>query len=101
MKHYVNGFYRSGDSVVLFLKAKPEWQKGRFNGVGGKVESGETAVEAMVREFKEEVGHQTTTDDWKHTVSLVGNDFVVYFFAASGSYFDIHPETIDGDIKEP
>ncbi len=42
--------------VLLLEKDKPQWMKGKFNGVGGKIESGESAHEAMRREFVEEIG---------------------------------------------
>ncbi len=42
--------------VVLIRKLRPEWQFGKLNGVGGKVERGEKPHDAMVREFWEEVG---------------------------------------------
>lgn len=43
--------------VVLILKKRgPPHLVGRWNGVGGRMESGEAAVEAMTREFREETG---------------------------------------------
>jgi 8-oxo-dGTP diphosphatase len=42
--------------VVLLEKQKPLWQKGKLNGVGGKIEAGETPYQAMHREFEEETG---------------------------------------------
>ncbi|PEN12945.1 hypothetical protein CRI94_13175 [Longibacter salinarum] len=55
---YVCGFCFDSDrqTVILIEKSKPDWQAGRYNGVGGKVEPGETASEAMRREFYEEAG---------------------------------------------
>lgn len=53
---YVLGFAfdsRSG-RVLLVQKSKPEWQAGRWNGVGGKVEHDESGYRAMWREFEEE-----------------------------------------------
>jgi hypothetical protein len=48
------------DNVLLIRKAKPDWQRGLLNGIGGKVEvrNGfiETINEATIREFKEETG---------------------------------------------
>lgn len=58
MKVYVVGFLFTPDRhhVALIQKLKPAWQKGKLNGIGGKVEDGETPAEAMVREFTEEAG---------------------------------------------
>lgn len=63
---YVVGFCfnPSMTHVALIEKLKPEWQKGKLNGVGGKVEDGETAGHAMVREFYEEAG--VCIADWLH-----------------------------------
>jgi 8-oxo-dGTP diphosphatase len=60
-------------------KHKPAWQRFKFNGIGGKVEPGETAEAAMRREFLEEAGLDL---DWQPRTQLVGPDFVVYFFTA-------------------
>ena len=56
MKRYVLGFYFDGDRVLLINKTKPEWQRGKLNGLGGTVESGEAPILGMVREFREESG---------------------------------------------
>ncbi len=56
---YVAGFLFSEDreQVVLVEKIQPEWQRGRLNGVGGKVEpTDDSPTAAMVREFEEETG---------------------------------------------
>lgn len=83
MIQYVTGFAFSDDhtKVVLIKKTKPEWQAGRFNGVGGKIEGDERPVEAMVREFREETGLETTLDSWKDVCCFEGKDFVVHFFS--------------------
>lgn len=67
-KEYVLGFMfdEQRKHVVLIKKEKPEWQRGCFNGVGGKIEEfDKQPVNAMVREFKEETGKETTENDWK------------------------------------
>jgi 8-oxo-dGTP diphosphatase len=56
MRRYVLGFvfdleYRD---VLLIQKARPAWQAGRLNGLGGKMEEGETSYQAMERELAEE-----------------------------------------------
>lgn len=54
----VIGFYYSEDKskVALIHKNKPEWQKGKLNGIGGKVEPNEAIRACMIREFIEEAG---------------------------------------------
>ena len=58
VKRYVVGFLLNYDrtQVVLIRKNRPAWQAGHLNGVGGKIEMGETPIEAMTREFEEETG---------------------------------------------
>lgn len=47
-------FLLRGDEVLLGLK-KIGWGKGKWNGVGGKVEKGETFLSGAVREIAEEI----------------------------------------------
>ena len=55
-KIYVVGFISDKKKVLLIKKNRPEWQKDKFNGIGGKVEWGEDSLAAMIRETKEETG---------------------------------------------
>jgi len=66
VKKYVTGFLFSSDAskVVLIKKINPPWQKGLFNGVGGKIEEGELSIDAMVREFEEEAGVVIAKELW-------------------------------------
>jgi 8-oxo-dGTP diphosphatase len=66
MINYVVGFmFSSGkDGILLIRKNRPEWQYGKLNGIGGKMEEGETPRDAMVREFREETGLKTKEEDW-------------------------------------
>lgn len=67
-----------GAEVALIQKSKPAWQKGRLNGIGGKIETGEKPSEAMIREFQEETG--ATVEDWRPFCTLKGPDWAVEFF---------------------
>lgn len=79
MTRYVAGFlFDTEGNVVLVKKNRPKWQAGRLNGVGGHVEPGETALEAIKREFWEEAGVRVET--WEHFCTLEGPDWEVVFF---------------------
>jgi 8-oxo-dGTP diphosphatase len=72
MKHYVVGFVFDYDlnHVLLLKKTHPEWQKGKYNGVGGLVEHDEDAPYAMWRECLEECNLDIAPDGWCHVVDL-------------------------------
>jgi len=82
MTKYVAGFLFSPDleTVVLIEKQKPAWQKDKYNGIGGKVEEGETCYAAMKREFEEETG--VLVISWHPYVLIEGSDYSVDFFYA-------------------
>jgi 8-oxo-dGTP diphosphatase len=58
MKRMVVGFVFSpaGKGVLLMRKSHPDWQQGRYNGIGGHVEDEESYLAAMLREAEEETG---------------------------------------------
>ena len=58
MQEYACGFLFSLDRtrVLLIRKRRPAWQAGKLNGLGGKVEPGESFHDALVRELCEELG---------------------------------------------
>lgn len=83
----VLGFLVKGDEVILIHK-KTGLGKGKINAPGGKIEKGETAEEAVIREIKEEICldmknpvqiaelHFQFTDGLKlHTKAFVCYDF--------------------------
>lgn len=89
--NYVNGFMiKPATEEVLFLqKNRPAFQNGKWNGVGGKMDKpGETAKDAMVREFWEEAGVVTDPLQWEHTCTVIGGndganpgkEYSIYFF---------------------
>lgn len=52
-------FLRRGDELLLAMK-KRGFGKGKWNGVGGKLEAGETLEQALIRETVEETGVRPT-----------------------------------------
>jgi 8-oxo-dGTP pyrophosphatase MutT (NUDIX family) len=78
---YACGFLFSGDTVLLIEKQRPAWQRGFWNGVGGHIEPGETPLEAMRRECREETGVDVA--EWEPFATIVGERFEVTFFRAT------------------
>lgn len=91
MTEYVVGFLHDGSHVALIEKKRPEWQKGRLNGIGGHIEQGEMPIEAMRREFHEEA--DLAIDSWELTVIMTGENEVVYVFAIFGPVWDVVAKT--------
>ena len=54
--------------VALVKKINPTWQHGKLNGIGGKVNEGESFLLAQIREFFEKTG--IIHFDWKHVGEL-------------------------------
>lgn len=77
MKAYTLGFIfdPTYSKVLLMHKNRPEWQKGKVNGVGGKIEEGETSAACMVREVREETGLATRESDWMLVGTIKGQDY--------------------------
>jgi 8-oxo-dGTP diphosphatase len=80
---YVVGFMfsKSAQRVVLIEKNRPDWQKRKLNGVGGKIELTDISPEAaMQREFYEETGIAYSA--WDRFATLRGKHATVYVFKA-------------------
>lgn len=58
-------------TVLLIRKTRPSWQAGKLNGVGGKIKTGETPMQTMEREFREEIGYGSPLD-WRQFGTLRG-----------------------------
>ena len=90
IKKYVVGFMfdTSLTNVALIRKTKPAWQAGLLNGIGGKVEAGESFDDAMVREFSEEAGgHKLCWSffNFKSGPETKSNDgYLIYYYFCIG-----------------
>jgi 8-oxo-dGTP diphosphatase len=95
--HVVGFLFRNRNNhVALIRKTKPAWQAGKLNGIGGKIEAGETPLQAMRREFKEETG--ADVEDWRHFCTLIFRDARIQFFVAHEGE---HPIALKSTTEEP
>lgn len=93
---YVVAFAFWGNSVVLIEKMKPAWQKGKMNGVGGKIEPGEAPLHAMRREFLEETGVDVHDVGWHlFHVMRFRNGVEVWCYTSDISRAPSHPRTME------
>jgi len=88
MIKYVVGFLFDPDynRVVLIRKLRPVFLKGMLNGVGGKVDPGETGLQAVRREFHEEAN--LDIPHWNYFWTDQGDDYCVDFYFASSANID-------------
>jgi NTP pyrophosphohydrolases including oxidative damage repair enzymes len=99
VQRYCLGFaFHPVKGVVLIRKNRPEWQAGKLNGVGGKIEAGESPEQAMAREFEEETGYHTVSSDWMFRGHCVGSDFTIDVFTMVLPQYSIVSTTTDEEI---
>lgn len=94
MKDYCLGyrFNDEGSHVVLILKNRPQWQAGRYNGVGGRIEENESPAESMRREFLEETGVNVL--DWElFAVMETGHGTRLFIFRSFGDISQVETMT--------
>lgn len=108
MQTYACGLLFSPDRtrVLLIRKRRPAWQAGKLNGLGGKIEPGESPLEAMRREFREEAGLDIA--DWQEVLALSGPDdagsgvgWRGHFFRAFGDLDAAQPMTDEQLERHP
>jgi len=89
MDRYVVGLHyvTKPDVVLLIRKTRPEWQNGKLNGVGGHIEIGESPIEAMRREFREEAALDILA--WRKFLVLSNEFFHITFFAHKGKRIEM------------
>lgn len=97
---YVLGFLfnHEGSEVALIRKNRPDWQAGRLNGIGGKIEPNEWPLAAMTREFAEEAGVIVAPTLWSHLMTREGPHYRVYVFVAFHSTFLNAVRTVTDEV---
>lgn len=70
--------------VLLISKLRPEYQEGKLNGIGGRLERGEEPLPGMIREFRQETGLTITA--WNYFCQMRYLDkATIHFFYAQGN----------------
>ncbi|WP_418185419.1 NUDIX domain-containing protein [Aliarcobacter vitoriensis] len=78
---YVVGIITDGKKILLLKKNNPDWQKGLYNAVGGKVELESTPLQTIIKDCKDKIGLDII--NWKEvdSVLLPNGIELTYFFA--------------------
>lgn len=100
-QEYVLGIALSANrsKILLIRKINPEWQRGLLNGIGGKIEAGETPMQAMIREFTEETGVVTIPDKWNSLGIIESDVFKVYVFCSFDDFI-YQAKTVEKEVVE-
>ena len=110
-RDYVLGlaFDERRKNIVLIEKQKPDWQKGKWNAIGGKIEpSDPTPRYAMEREFWEETGVLGLI--WAPLASVVAPYWRMWVFETFSSKIwgattmeeeRVHIHNIDNILRDP
>lgn len=82
-------YIRKNGKTLMLHRAKraEDIHQGKWNGLGGKIEAGETPEECVVREVKEESGLHIKDPSFRGVLTFPGfdgeNDWIVFLFVAS------------------
>lgn len=74
MHKYTLGFIKRNDEILMVNREKSPW-KGSWNGVGGKIDVNETALDCIIREIEEETNIVINKCQVKDKGTLTWNDF--------------------------
>ena len=75
----VVGIITDNEEILLLKKNIPDWQKGLYNGIGGKVELNTTPLETIIKKCQEELG--VNISNWIELDSEISSSGIeiVYF----------------------
>ena len=93
--------YLKKDNQYLFMlrnKEKNDLNEGKWIGIGGHIEPGETKEEALIREVKEETGFTINSFSYRGEILFINNDYqeIMYIFTSD----DFAGEMIECDEGE-
>ena len=96
IEKYTLGFLfdKNKENILLIQKNRPEWQKGKFNAIGGKVEEDEDVLACMEREFEEETSLKIEDWQFNRDLNLVfPHAYVHVYYQFSDEVFNFKSET--------
>lgn len=98
MTEYVLCYVRDLADILVIERKKKDWQEGKLNLPGGRIEDGETAEEAAIREIGEEANINATS------ASLIGSmhhaDSIIYVMACGFDPDDAEVKSsAEGDVS--
>ena len=75
----VVGIITDNEEILLLKKNNPDWQRGLYNGIGGKVELNTTPLETIIKKYQEELG--ANISNWIELDSEISSSGIeiVYF----------------------
>lgn len=93
--------YLKKDNQYLFMlrnKEKNDLNEGKWIGIGGHIEVGESKEEALIREVKEETGFSVNSFTYRGEILFINNDYqeIMYVFTSD----DYSGEMIECDEGE-
>lgn len=79
MMRVVVGIITDNKEILLLKKNNPDWQKGLYNGIGGKVELNTTPLETIIKKSEEDLG--INISNWRELDSEISSSGIeiVYF----------------------
>jgi len=99
-------YLRKDNQTLMILRNKKDndMHKGKWNGLGGKLEEGESPEECAIREIKEEAGYTIEEPTLKGVLTFpnfTGNDedWYVFVFLATKFKGEELKESAEGDLK--
>lgn len=83
--HYCLGFAfnEALTQVALLQKNRPAWLAGKWTGIGGHVEPGETSRAAVAREVEEEAGVATPSSQWRPLDHRSSDEWILDVFVTT------------------
>lgn len=95
----VNLHVMKDGKILLLRRISEKWMHGQLQIPGGKTEPGESPLEAVLREAKEELGINITAQNVEHIATVAVKDGNNEYFAVQFTLLD--PEQYEFRIMEP